>query len=36
VLQGALDGFPLGVHDGLFWSDDYFCFHFLRPASGTF
>jgi hypothetical protein len=34
VLQGALDGLPLGVHDGLFWSDDYFCFHFLRPQAG--
>src|SRR5258708_3813416 len=27
VFQRALDGFALGVEDGLFWRNDNLCFH---------
>ena len=38
VFQRVLDGFALGIHNGLFWCDDDFCFHarirIVRKAGG--
>jgi hypothetical protein len=31
LFEGALDGFALRVHDGLFGGDDDFCFHARAP-----